>query len=63
MTRRHSAAGPTVNGSPVVPQATYHVAMNNCLADGGDSFPGFGTDRNDGRRGRAQWLVSVTVVD
>jgi 5'-nucleotidase len=37
----------TVNGSPIDPTATYKVAMNNFLADGGDSFPGFkaGTGR------------------
>ena len=37
----------TVNGSPIDPAATYKVAMNNFLADGGDSFPGFkaGTGR------------------
>jgi 5'-nucleotidase len=37
----------TVQGSPIDPAATYSVAMNNFLADGGDSFPGFraGTDR------------------
>jgi 5'-nucleotidase len=37
----------TVNGSPIDPSATYKVAMNNFLADGGDSFPGFkaGTGR------------------
>jgi 5'-nucleotidase len=36
-----------VNGSPIDPTATYKVAMNNFLADGGDSFPGFkaGTNR------------------
>jgi len=36
-----------VQGSPIDPAATYSVAMNNFLADGGDSFPGFraGTDR------------------
>ncbi len=36
-----------VNGSPIVPATTYKVAMNNFLADGGDSFPGFraGTGR------------------
>jgi 5'-nucleotidase len=37
----------TVNGVPMDPAATYRVAMNNFLADGGDSFPGFkaGTGR------------------
>ncbi len=37
----------TVNGSPIVDGTTYKVAMNNFLADGGDSFPGFkaGTGR------------------
>jgi 5'-nucleotidase len=37
----------TVNGTPIDPTATYKVAMNNFLADGGDSFPGFkaGTGR------------------
>ena len=36
-----------VNGTPIDPTATYKVAMNNFLADGGDSFPGFkaGTGR------------------
>src|SRR4029079_9184596 len=36
-----------VQGGPIDPAATYTVAMNNFLADGGDSFPGFraGTDR------------------
>ena len=39
--------GITVNGTPIDPAATYKVAMNNFLADGGDSFPGFkaGTGR------------------
>ena len=39
--------GITVNGTPIDPSATYKVAMNNFLADGGDSFPGFkaGTGR------------------
>ena len=37
----------TVNGSPINPATTYHVAMNNFLADGGDLFPGMkaGTNR------------------
>jgi len=37
----------TVNGSPINTSATYKVAMNHFLADGGDSFPGFkaGTGR------------------
>jgi 5'-nucleotidase len=37
----------TLNGVPLDPAATYHVTMNNFLADGGDSFPGFkaGTNR------------------
>jgi len=37
----------TVSGVPLDPAATYHVTMNNFLADGGDSFPGFraGTNR------------------
>ena len=37
----------TSTASPIDPAATYTVAMNNFLADGGDSFPGFkaGTDR------------------
>jgi 5'-nucleotidase len=36
-----------LNGSPIVPGTTYTVAMNNFLADGGDSFPGMklGTNR------------------
>jgi 5'-nucleotidase len=36
-----------VNGNPIDPAATYKVAMNNFLADGGDSFPAFkgGTGR------------------
>ena len=37
----------SVNGTPIDLGATYKVAMNNFLADGGDSFPGFkaGTSR------------------
>lgn len=37
----------TLNGSPLVMGTTYKVTMNNFLADGGDSFPGFraGTNR------------------
>ncbi|HEX5579510.1 MAG TPA: 5'-nucleotidase C-terminal domain-containing protein, partial [Candidatus Limnocylindria bacterium] len=37
----------TLNGSPLVMGTTYRVTMNNFLADGGDSFPGFrdGTNR------------------
>jgi 5'-nucleotidase len=37
----------SVNGVAIDANATYHVAMNNFLADGGDSFPGFraGTGR------------------
>jgi 5'-nucleotidase len=36
-----------VNSNPIVPGTTYKVAMNNFLADGGDSFPAFkgGTGR------------------
>jgi 5'-nucleotidase len=36
-----------VNGTPLDPNATYKVAMNNFVADGGDSFPGMkaGTNR------------------
>jgi 5'-nucleotidase len=36
-----------VHGAAVDPAATYHVTMNNFLADGGDSFPAFtvGTNR------------------
>jgi len=30
-----------LNGSPLDMGTTYHVTMNNFLADGGDSFPGF----------------------
>jgi 5'-nucleotidase len=51
----YSAAAPcgsrvtamTLNGVAINPTATYKVAMNNFLADGGDSFPGFraGTNR------------------
>jgi 5'-nucleotidase len=39
--------GIAVNGVPIDAAATYRVAMNNFLADGGDSFPGFkaGTSR------------------
>jgi 5'-nucleotidase len=37
----------TLNGSPLVMGTTYRLTMNNFLADGGDSFPGFraGTNR------------------
>jgi 5'-nucleotidase len=37
----------TLNGSPLDAGTTYKVTMNNFLADGGDSFPGFreGTNR------------------
>ena len=37
----------TLNGSPLLMGTTYKVTMNNFLADGGDSFPGFraGTNR------------------
>jgi 5'-nucleotidase len=37
----------TLNGVPLVAGTTYKVAMNNFLADGGDSFPAFagGTNR------------------
>jgi 5'-nucleotidase len=37
----------TLNGTPLSMGTTYKVAMNNFLADGGDSFPGFraGTNR------------------
>jgi 5'-nucleotidase len=37
----------TLNGSPLSLTTTYRVTMNNFLADGGDSFPGFkgGTNR------------------
>jgi len=37
----------TLNGSPLVMGTTYRITMNNFLADGGDSFPGFraGTNR------------------
>ncbi|HEY8177541.1 MAG TPA: bifunctional metallophosphatase/5'-nucleotidase [Candidatus Limnocylindria bacterium] len=37
----------TLNGSPLNLGTTYRVTMNNFLADGGDSFPGFkaGTNR------------------
>jgi 5'-nucleotidase len=37
----------TLNGSPLVMGTIYHVTLNNFLADGGDSFPGFraGTNR------------------
>jgi 5'-nucleotidase len=31
----------TLNGSPLSLATTYRVTMNNFLADGGDSFPGF----------------------
>jgi len=36
-----------LNGSPLVMSTTYKVAMNNFLADGGDSFPAMkaGTNR------------------
>jgi 5'-nucleotidase len=37
----------TLNGSPLIMGTTYRLTMNNFLADGGDSFPGFraGTNR------------------
>ena len=37
----------TLNGTSLDPNTTYRVTMNNFLADGGDSFPGFraGTNR------------------
>jgi 5'-nucleotidase len=36
-----------LSGVPIDPATTYHVTMNNFLADGGDSFPAFtaGTNR------------------
>ena len=42
----------TLNGSPIDLSTTYKVAMNNFLADGGDSFPAMkaGTNRVNAAR-------------
>lgn len=51
----------TIQGKPLEDEATYRLATNSFLADGGDGFKGFTKGRN--RRARNAYFVTDAIID